>query len=262
MSRRDTIVIAVLINAGLLIVLFATALKSNRAEQNLAMEPSPAISTISELPMRQEIAKVSGDEVDQVLSQYSNTASAAQSSIVAAPAQTNLPVAPAPSAPTAKESFASQSFADDLQAISLPAPVSNTGAVSSFVADASTSSDFAEVTVKKGDVLEKIARVNSTTVEEIMRINQLSSTKLKIGQILRIPPKTGKKPQQHSINTAKTAPTSAKSSTPKFYVVKNGDNPWTIAVKNHMKVDELLKLNNLDEEKARRLKPGDQLRIK
>ncbi|HSW86024.1 MAG TPA: LysM peptidoglycan-binding domain-containing protein [Rhabdochlamydiaceae bacterium] len=256
MSRRDTIVIAVLINAGLLIVLFATALKSNHAEQNLAMEPSPAISTISELPMRQEIAKVSGDEVDQVLSQYSNTAPAAQSSIVAAPVQTNIPVAPAPSAPTAKDSFASQSFADDLQAISLPAPVS------SFIADSSGASDFPEVTVKKGDVLEKIARVNATTVEEIMRINQLSSTKLKIGQVLRIPPKTGKKAQQQSINTAKTAPTSAKSSTPKFYVVKNGDNPWTIAVKNHMKVDELLKLNNLDEEKARRLKPGDQLRIK
>ena len=28
-----------------------------------------------------------------------------------------------------------------------------------------------------------------------------------------------------------------------------------------MKLDDLLKLNNLTEEKARRLKPGDQLRI-
>jgi hypothetical protein len=32
-------------------------------------------------------------------------------------------------------------------------------------------------------------------------------------------------------------------------------------MKNQMKVDELLRLNNLDEEKAKRLKPGDQLRI-
>lgn len=52
-----------------------------------------------------------------------------------------------------------------------------------------------------------------------------------------------------------------KESSFKYYTVKNGDNPWTIAVKNHMKVDELLKLNHLDADKAKRLKPGDQLRI-
>ncbi len=48
----------------------------------------------------------------------------------------------------------------------------------------------------------------------------------------------------------------------KYYIVKHGDNPWTIAVKNKIKVEELLRLNNLDESKAKKLKPGDQLRIK
>ena len=48
----------------------------------------------------------------------------------------------------------------------------------------------------------------------------------------------------------------------KFYTVKQGDNPWTIAVKNQLKVDELLKLNDLNDEKARRLRPGDKLRIR
>ncbi len=43
--------------------------------------------------------------------------------------------------------------------------------------------------------------------------------------------------------------------------MKKGDSPWTIAVKNQMKVEDLLKLNNLNEAQAKRLKPGDQLRI-
>lgn len=47
-----------------------------------------------------------------------------------------------------------------------------------------------------------------------------------------------------------------------FYVVQCGDNPWTIAIKHHIKVSELLKLNHLDNKKARQLKPGDRLRIR
>lgn len=86
-----------------------------------------------------------------------------------------------------------------------------------------------------------------------MRTNRLSSTQLKIGQVLKIPAKN---------KGGASSSTVANSGESKFYVVKNGDNPWTIAVKNHMKVDELLKLNGLDEEKARKLKPGDQLRIR
>jgi peptidoglycan DL-endopeptidase LytF len=267
MSRRDTIIIAVLINAGLLIVLFATALKSNNAAQDLASEQTPAFPNFSELPVRQELTKLSGDEVDQVLSQYSHAApSQSQPSIAAASMEPNVPAAPAELISDVKEIPVSQpNFAEDLQAISAPAPApsaSNTSNAFSLAA-AGKDGNFAEIRVKKGDVLEKIARAHSTTVEEIMRLNQLSSTKLKIGQSLRIPPKGGKKVQPSSVNVAKAAPAPSKaSSAPKFYVVKNGDNPWTIAVKNHMKVDELLKLNHLDEEKARHLKPGDQLRIK
>ncbi|MCC6128147.1 MAG: LysM peptidoglycan-binding domain-containing protein [Chlamydiae bacterium] len=47
-----------------------------------------------------------------------------------------------------------------------------------------------------------------------------------------------------------------------YYTVKVGDNPWTIAMKHNMKVEELLRLNGLNEEKARKLKPGDRLRTK
>jgi LysM repeat protein len=47
-----------------------------------------------------------------------------------------------------------------------------------------------------------------------------------------------------------------------YYTVKVGDNPWTIAMKHHMKLEELLRMNSLNEEKARKLKPGDRLRIR
>ena len=47
-----------------------------------------------------------------------------------------------------------------------------------------------------------------------------------------------------------------------FYVVKEGDSPWAIALSNGIRLDELLKLNGLDEQKARKLRPGDRLRIR
>jgi LysM repeat protein len=99
-----------------------------------------------------------------------------------------------------------------------------------------------DIIVRAGDTLDKIARSYGLSVEEIMRTNHLIDSRLQIGQVLKL----GK---------------STKKGQEKYYTVRHGDNPWTIAMKNHMKVDELLRLNNLDEEKAKRLKPGDQLRI-
>jgi LysM repeat protein len=49
---------------------------------------------------------------------------------------------------------------------------------------------------------------------------------------------------------------------PEYYIVKSGDNPWTIARKFHIKFEDLLRLNNLDQEKAKNLKIGQKLRIK
>ena len=119
------------------------------------------------------------------------------------------------------------------------------------------SKPLAEVTVKKGDTLEKIARLNQTSVEEIIRVNQLASSFLKIGQVIKLPPE--KTAAQKPLPVDKRP---LENSQMEYYTVKVGDNPWTIAMKHHLKVDELLKLNGLNEEKARRLKPGDRLRIR
>jgi LysM repeat protein len=94
-----------------------------------------------------------------------------------------------------------------------------------------------------------------------MRLNGLKNSALRIGQVLKV--QTSKVSNPIAGNApARSSATPVSEGAPKYYTVKTGDNPWTIAVKNHMKVEELLKLNNLNQEKARRLKPGDELRIR
>jgi peptidoglycan DL-endopeptidase LytF len=104
-----------------------------------------------------------------------------------------------------------------------------------------------EITVVSGDSLDKLARRHSTTVQEIMRLNSLSSSTLQIGQVLYV---------------AKSLTPSQKADVKRYYVVKSGDSPWTIASKNNLKLHELLKLNNLNDTTAKKLKPGCRLRIK
>lgn len=237
MSKKDTVIIAILLNAGLLIVLFATSLKSDPSDvthqtvniETPLLQKEDAVAVPSTQPQVLEIAKTStpltGDEVDQMIRQYTP------------PAIASAPVDIKPN------------FADDLQALGglMPSQENTPSA-------ATDTSSYKEVKVKKGDVLEKIARLNHVTVEEIMKANQMTSTRLKIGQVLKIPAKIKKE----TVVTS-TAP---QDSSAKYYTMKNGDNLWAIAVKNQMKMEDLLKLNNLTDEKARKLKAGDQIRIK
>ena len=231
MKRRDTIIIAVLLNAGLLIVLFATSVKSDKTEE--AAPTTVLSSNVPEVlatPAVVAAAPVAGDQLDQVIQQYVTTQVTGQ---VSAQPETQ------------------PNFLADLQALGTeqpPAPVMENAPA---IVESPAVEAVREVKVKKGDVLEKIARQNHVTVNDIMKLNKLSSTRLKIGQTLKIPGKGSKQA---------AAPVSNEGS--QFYTIKNGDNPWTIAVKHHMKVDELLKLNNMNEDKARRLKPGDRIRIK
>jgi peptidoglycan endopeptidase LytF len=248
MSRKDTIIVAVLVNAGLLIVLFASALKShsNNSEEFVA-NPAPVFKEVSDFAVKKEPAPVIGDEVDAALNQFAQNAMPPQTPVM----QTPSLMPPAETVVT--------NFADDLKAIALPETPAAHTLVAPIVPQNQSAPEFTEVKVKKGDVLEKIARHHHTSVAEIMKANKLTSTNLRIGQVLKIPNKTIKKAEP---STIVYAPHSAASDTDaKYYIVKKGDNPWTIAVKNHLKVEDLLRLNNMSEDQARRLKPGDKIRI-
>ncbi len=237
MSRRDTIIVAALVNAGLLIVLFVSALKSqDEGEQLVSRQAS------SDLIAREAVAssgkKMVGDEVDQVLKQYSQRD----------PLQAPIAVA---------TDSSKSSFVDDLQGLTKveTTPESKPARVAQSNPMQEQSQSVIEIKIKKGDMLEKLARQHRTSVSSIMRLNNLSSTQLKIGQVLKVASVTANAHAQPKAALLESIPS-------KMYTVKSGDSPWTIAVKNHMKVEDLLRLNDISEDKARRLRPGDQLRIR
>lgn len=119
------------------------------------------------------------------------------------------------------------------------------------------------VIVKKKDTLEAIAKREKTTVENIIGLNDLKSPLLKIGQSLKIPSqKEPQKIQEVKKAPLATSPAQEKNNPEKYYTVKVGDNPWTIAMKHHMKVKDLLDLNSLNDKSARKIKPGDKLRVR
>lgn len=216
MSRKDTIIIAVLVNAGLLIILFASALKSPVHDTCYQATVSP--TQVVEIADKKEAIAQTGDVVDHALEQFAKQRLHAHTE----------PIITERSIPAEKP-------------VSLPALESS----------AEKAADYIEVVVKKGDMLEKIARQYHTTVSEIMQQNQLNTSNLRIGQSLKV---SSKNMSLHANSVLDTEG--------QYYIVKKGDNPWTIAIKNHIKVEELLKLNEMSEEKARKLKPGDKLRIR
>ncbi len=223
MSRKQTIFIAVLINSGLLLLLCLVALTSEEEVNSL---------DIALQPHRQELS----DPKTTIMPESAPPLLPLAAEIVHTLPPLLLPIEP-PSAP---------SFVVPPPQVTQPA---STGIAPFHEAH------LLEVTVRSGDTLEKIARSHHITVDELIKCNQLPSTFLRIGQVLRIPAAHGQPPQK-----AKSAPPMERQED--YYVVKVGDNPWTIAMKHHMKVDELLRLNSLNEEKAKKLKPGDRIRIR
>lgn len=110
-----------------------------------------------------------------------------------------------------------------------------------------------EIIVKRGDSLEVIAKRHQTTVATLKEINHLTSHFLREGQTLLVP--------QSSAPIARVTP-DVKAVDEQIYIVKRGDNLWTIAMKHHLKVEDLLRLNHLTQEKAKKIRPGDKLKIR
>lgn len=103
--------------------------------------------------------------------------------------------------------------------------------------------DATTYTVKSGDTLYKIAERYNTTVSEIMALNNLKTSILSIGQVLKIP--------QGSTTTPSTKDYVE-------YVVKSGDNLYSIANRYGTTVSAIKSLNNLT---TNNLSIGQTLRI-
>lgn len=83
--------------------------------------------------------------------------------------------------------------------------------------------------VKRGDTLYSIARENNVNVDELRRVNNLTSNLLNIGQRLVIPTREDILQEDYTI-----------------YAVKNGDTLYDIARKFDVSVEEILTLNKLN----------------
>ncbi len=82
-------------------------------------------------------------------------------------------------------------------------------------------------TVQPGDNLYRIALKFNTTVAAIQAANGLTSTVIRVGQVLKIPGPGGSSPAP----TAKPGATSAPSTNPGAYTVQPGDNLYRIALR-------------------------------
>lgn len=239
MSRRDTMIIAVLVNAGLLAVLFMMAINSEDDKTNQSVETNQSTVLINPPEPAQTNAFVaensSGDEVDNALKDFA-------------------------SAPTPQlVSLDDDGLDEELNSEPLPEKIVVEENVKEILGKS-----YIEITVKSGDSLDKIARANKTTVSAIKKANKLETEKLKIGQVLRLPLKAAEAPIAPTTVAAAKVPElkAAQPNEMQYYTIKKGDNPWKIAKQFNMKVDDLLKLNALNEEKARNLKVGDKIRVK
>lgn len=237
MNRKEIMIAAVLVNAGLLIVLFASALKTDSNESSALVKESSALERASEVVAQNQDVVVVGSEVDRAMQ---------------ALAAAQLPPAPEAVANPFVEDIKAIATVETAPVASLADPTVQT-LMAPIVKEQKLRGNVVEVKVKKGDVLEKIARHHHSTVSEIMKANNLTNTSLRIGQVLKVPQK-----DSSSLPSTVAAPQSSEG---RFYVVKKGDSPWTIAVQNHMKVEDLLKINQMSEAQAKRLKPGDKIRI-
>lgn len=205
-NRRDTILIAVLMNVGLLTLLFITSI-------NFSGEAPPTLhergvqQVFTPLPLPEEPAVVKAEEAPR----------------------------------------------DELDQMLLEMQRDVKAEIAEEVAPQKVEKEEIQISVKKGDTLEKIAKANKTTVSALRRLNNLPNDKLKIGQRLVVPRSGDKGAEPVALK---------EDSGAVYYEVQSGDSPWKIAKKLNMNYDTILKLNNMDEARARNLKVGDKIRVK
>jgi membrane-bound lytic murein transglycosylase D len=102
--------------------------------------------------------------------------------------------------------------------------------------------------VRRGDSLWIIAKRYGTTTKKIQELNNLSSTNLHIGQVLKI------RESKDEIKGNKTAGEYLKT-----YLVKRGDSPYEIAQLHKMPLERFMRINELTP--RNKIYPGQRLYV-
>lgn len=100
--------------------------------------------------------------------------------------------------------------------------------------------DYKEYEVKPGDSLYSIAKLFNTTIDAIINMNNLQTTILAVGQILKIPTE-----QYPTLSGKECIGKGYIEPNYETYTVKKGDNLYDIAKRYNTTVINLMDLNNL-----------------
>lgn len=95
-----------------------------------------------------------------------------------------------------------------------------------YFGDINFSNGYDNYIVKKGDNLSYISRIYNTSVSDLMKINNLGTDFLSVGQVLKVPKLKGN-----------------------IYIIKKGDSLYSIAKKFNTSVDKIKEFNNLNSDK-------------
>ncbi|MEC1436424.1 LysM peptidoglycan-binding domain-containing protein [Bacillus spizizenii] len=128
------------------------------------------------------------------------------------------------------------------QTLTIPDSNSGTSSTSSSTTKKSGSSVY---TVKSGDSLWLIANEYKMTVQELKKLNGLSSDMIRAGQKLKVAGTVSSSSSSSSSTKSSSNKSSSSSSSTGTYKVQLGDSLWKIANKVNMSVAELKVLNNL-----------------
>jgi LysM repeat protein len=102
--------------------------------------------------------------------------------------------------------------------------------------------------VKKGETLSGIAEKNNVSVADLKSLNNLRSSDLKLGQQLHLSGKAAQPEKEAVVKVEKAI----------VHKVESGESLYVIAKKYNVAIDELKRLNNIEDGK---IKPGQSLNV-
>lgn len=226
MTRRDTIISATLVNAGLLVILFVCALGIDEPNDRATSQASftPSIHAVA------EALNSAQSQVNPEPPQAFDNSEARDNQ--------GLPLV---------ESFP----LDTIEQPGLPASVTV------------KKGDRLETIAKQHHTtVEELVELNKLASTQLI-VGQTLDLPTPIEKpSFASSPKA--EPKKSTLKVEPKAPKSngAGEEGAQYHYVQRGESPWVIAKKYGLSVDKLLKINHLDEATARRLREGDRLRVR
>lgn len=227
----------------------------------------------SRLPVITAIAALAAGGCSADIARFDFPASAnfndPQTGAIAPTERSALGADPAASPPPAAEAYTPPPPQKSIEVATLPPPVSEPAPSAPARALPPPATSFApppvaaeergqEIEVQRGDTLYGISKRHDVSLNELMRVNGLTSPSLKPGQKLALP--SGKVPARpRSAPAATVAAVPAPADWTGSYTIKAGDSLYNVARQQKVKLDDLQRFNGIAD--VRRVKPGTVLKV-